>query len=123
MAMVGALCIAINAVAGFTNRSLRAQVAGFLATNYSSSQMTYDLRRLRRKGLIQRVPRSNTYALTYDGVRVAIFYTRSTSAYCAHCSPLIIPPQYRTPPSAAGHRSPRRCLHRRCPTPIGCMKT
>ena len=92
MAMV-ALCIAINAVAGFTNRSLRAQVAGFLATNYSSSQMTYDLRRLRRKGLIQRVPRSNTYALTYDGVRVAIFYTRSTSAYCAHCSPLIIPPQ------------------------------
>jgi len=73
MALVGALCIAINAVAGFTNRSLRAQVAGFLATNYSSSQMTYDLRRLRRKGLIQRVPRSNTYALTYDGVRVAIF--------------------------------------------------
>jgi len=35
MALVGALCIAINAVAGFTNRSLRAQVAGFLATNYT----------------------------------------------------------------------------------------
>ena len=76
MALVGALCITINAVAGFTNRSLRAQVAGLLATNYTSSQMTYDLRRLRRKGLIQRVPRSNTYSLTYNGLQVAIFYTK-----------------------------------------------
>ena len=76
MALVGALCIAINAVAGFTNRSLRAQVAGLLGNSYSSSQMTYDLRRLRRKGLIRRRPRSNTYALTEDGIRVAIFYTK-----------------------------------------------
>jgi hypothetical protein len=76
MALVGALCITLNAVVGFTNRSLRAQVAGLLATNYTSSQMTYDLRRLRRKGLIQRLPRSNTYSLTYDGVRVVIFYTK-----------------------------------------------
>ena len=76
MALVGALCIAINAVAGFTNRSLRAQVAGLLASAYSSSQMTYDLRRLRRKGLIRRLPHSNTYVLTPDGLRVAIFYTK-----------------------------------------------
>jgi predicted MarR family transcription regulator len=76
MALVGALCIAIDAVAGFTNRSLRAQVAGLLATQYTTPQMTYDLRRLRRKGLIRRVPRSNTYTLTADGSRVAIFYTK-----------------------------------------------
>jgi hypothetical protein len=76
MALVGALCIAINAVAGFTNRSLRAQVAGLLGSTYSSSQMTYDLRRLRRKGLIRRLPRSNSYMLTPDGVRVAIWYTK-----------------------------------------------
>jgi predicted MarR family transcription regulator len=76
MALLGALCITINAVAGFTNRSLRAQIAGLLAISYSSSQMTYDLRRLRRKGLIQRVPRTNTYALTSDGIRVAVFYTK-----------------------------------------------
>ncbi len=76
MALVGALCIALNAVAGFTNRSLRAQVAGLLATTYTSAQMTYDLRRLRRKGLIRRQPRSNTYLLTQDGIRVAIFYTK-----------------------------------------------
>ena len=76
MALVGALCIAINAVAGFTNRSLRAQVAGLLGTTYAASQMTYDLRRLRRKGLIRRLPRSNSYALTANGIRVAIFYTK-----------------------------------------------
>jgi predicted MarR family transcription regulator len=75
MALLGALCISINTVAGFTNRSLRAQIAGLLTTTYASSQMTYDLRRLRRKGLIQRVPRTNTYALTSDGIRVAVFYT------------------------------------------------
>lgn len=76
MALVGALCITLNAVAGFTNRSLRAQVAGLLASTYTPSQMTYDLRRLRRKGLIRRLPRSNTYGLTADGLRVAIFYTK-----------------------------------------------
>jgi hypothetical protein len=76
MALLGALCISINAVAGFSNRSLRAQIAGLLATTYSSSQMTYDLRRLRRKGLIQRAPRTNTYVLTPDGIRVAVFYTK-----------------------------------------------
>jgi hypothetical protein len=76
MALVGALCITLNAVAGFTNRSLRAQVAGLLAASYTSSQMTYDLRRLRRKGLIRRQPHSNTYLLTSDGVRVTVFYTK-----------------------------------------------
>ena len=39
-------------------------------------QMSYDLRRLRIKGLITRLPHSNTYVLTPDGRRVAIFYTK-----------------------------------------------
>jgi hypothetical protein len=95
MALVGALCIAINAVAGFTNRSLRAQVAGLLATSYTASQMTYDLRRLRRKGLIRRQPRSNTYVLTADGVRVAIFYTK---VYGRVLRPLVTPDGPPTPP-------------------------
>jgi len=76
MALAGALCIALNAVVGFTNRSLRAQVTQLLGDTYSASQMTYDLRRLRLKGLIRRVEHSNTYTLTPDGVRVAIFYTK-----------------------------------------------
>ena len=38
--------------------------------------MSYDLARLRLNGLIQRHPGSNTYQLTADGQRVAIFYTK-----------------------------------------------
>jgi len=38
--------------------------------------MSYDLRRLRLHGLIERLPRSNTYTLTAEGIRVAIFYTK-----------------------------------------------
>ena len=38
--------------------------------------MSYDLRRLRLHGLIQRLPRTNTYTLTPDGTRFAIFYTK-----------------------------------------------
>lgn len=66
----------VHAVAGFTNRSLRALVAGLLGADYTSSRMGYDLRRLRLHGLIQRIPHTNTYTLTHDGIRVALFYTK-----------------------------------------------
>jgi hypothetical protein len=75
MALAGALCLTVHAVAGFSNRSLRALVAGLLGTTYTTSQMTYDLRRLRLHGLVRRLPRSNTYLLTPDGIRIALFYT------------------------------------------------
>ena len=54
MALAGALCLVVHAVTGFTNKSLRGQVAGLLGRDYSSSQMSYDLRRLRLHGLIER---------------------------------------------------------------------
>jgi hypothetical protein len=77
MALAGALCHQLHAVAGFTNKTLRALVAAHLGhDNYSASRMSYDLRRLRLHGLIQRLPRSNTYMLTPDGIRVAVFYTK-----------------------------------------------
>ena len=47
-----------------------------LGAPYSMSQMSYELRRLRMKGLITRLPHSNTYVLTPDGQRVAIVYTK-----------------------------------------------
>ena len=53
-----------------------AQVAGLLGNDYNSSQMSYDLRRLRLHGLIQRHPGTNTYTTTPDGIRVAVFYTK-----------------------------------------------
>jgi len=76
MALTGALCVLVHAVAGFTNKSLRGLVAGLLGTEYTSSQMTYDLRRLRLHGLIERIPHTNSYVLTSDGQRVAVFYTK-----------------------------------------------
>ena len=38
--------------------------------------MTYDLRRLRLKGLLERIGRSHRYRLTALGVRVVTFFTR-----------------------------------------------
>jgi hypothetical protein len=73
MALTGALCTALNAN---TNRSLRAQVAGLLGVPYTASQMTYDLRRMRHKGLIRRLPHRHAYVLTDDGIRGAVFYTK-----------------------------------------------
>ena len=75
MALLGALCVGLNAL-GFTNRSLRAQVSRLLGAAYTVNQMSYDLGRLRLNGLIERIPDTNTYVLTADGQRVAIFYTK-----------------------------------------------
>ena len=83
MALAGSLCLVVHAVTGFTNKSLRGQVAGLLGKNYSSSQMSYDLRRLRLHGLIERVPHSNTYVTTPEGIRVAVFYTKLHSRLLA----------------------------------------
>ncbi|MCL4517070.1 MAG: hypothetical protein M1379_16025 [Firmicutes bacterium] len=74
-----ALVLFIHVVQGFTNSSLRSQVATFLGTtvtSYKANQMTYDLRRLRLKGLIVRLPGTNRYILTTHGRRVALFFAK-----------------------------------------------
>ena len=38
--------------------------------------MTYDLRRLRLKGLIHRIPQSHRYTATTYGLKVAFFYSK-----------------------------------------------
>jgi predicted MarR family transcription regulator len=38
--------------------------------------MTYDLRRLRLHGLIERIPHSHRYRITQAGATVAMFYAR-----------------------------------------------
>jgi len=76
MALAGALCLMVHAVTGFTNASLRGLVAGLLGRDYGTNQMSYDLRRLRLHGLIERIPHTNTYALTPDGIRIAVFFTK-----------------------------------------------
>jgi hypothetical protein len=95
MALAGALCLSVHAVAGFTNKSLRGLVAGLLGVDYTASQMTYDLRRLRLHGLIQRLPRTNTYVLTTEGTRVALFYTK---VHARLLRPLLAADQVPAPP-------------------------
>jgi hypothetical protein len=62
---------------GFANRDLRESMSEMLATDLTSGQMSYDLRRLRLHGLIERRPHSHRYQLTPLGFRAALFLTRS----------------------------------------------
>src|SRR5258708_9157467 len=94
MALAGALCLVVHAATGVTNKSLRGHVAVLLGSPYSSSQMSYDLRRLRLHGLFQRTPGTNSYTLTPEGIRVA-----AISSY-RHASQLIPLPD----PTCPRHR-------------------
>jgi hypothetical protein len=76
MALLASLCSFGHLFEGLTNRSLRALVAE-LIPGYSARQMSYDLRRLRRKGLIHRIPRTQRYELTREGRRLAVFFTKT----------------------------------------------
>jgi len=76
MVLLACLCNFQHLFAGLTNRSLRELIAG-LIPGYSARQMTYDLRRLRRKGFIQRIPRTHRYQLTREGRRLAVFFTKT----------------------------------------------
>jgi hypothetical protein len=78
-ALLGALCVFDHLWHGLTNASLRAQMAQLFDRAYSSNKATYDLRRLRLKGLIERLPGSHRYQVTSYGRRIATFFTRLTS--------------------------------------------
>ena len=60
-ALLATLCVFRLLPNGFTNRDLRGHLAPLLGLNpeaMTSGQLTYDLRRLRIHGLIQRIPHS-----------------------------------------------------------------
>src|SRR6266446_5034616 len=78
-ALMHALCLFALAPTGFRHRELRDHVAHLQAQDpktYPAGSMTYDLRRLRLHGLIERVPRRHRYCITPTGARVAMFYVR-----------------------------------------------
>ncbi len=80
MALFSALCAFSAAPEGITNRSLRERVGSLYDAGpkgYTQSRMSYDLRRLRLKGLLQRLPKSHRYVLTSLGRRVALFMSKS----------------------------------------------
>jgi hypothetical protein len=78
-ALMHALCLFALAPTGFRHREFRhhvAQLQNREPDTYSAGSMTYDLRRLRLHGLIERVPRSHRYRITPTGAQVAMFYAR-----------------------------------------------
>jgi len=79
MALMTALCLFGCGINGFSNRQLRQQVAslwGVEAESYRAGQMSYDLRRLVRKGIICRVRGTHHCYLTPYGWKLARLYAR-----------------------------------------------
>ena len=79
-ALLTAICVFRLLPRGFTNRDLRIHLApqlGLTTEHMTSGQITYDLRRLRAHGLIERIPHTHRYRTTDNGLRHALFLTRA----------------------------------------------
>jgi hypothetical protein len=76
MALVQAITWFAHLPRAFRNRDLRPRVEALLGRPYSIAQMTYDLRRLRLKGVIHRIPTTHRYTATSYGLKVAFFYAK-----------------------------------------------
>lgn len=57
-------------------RSLLAPLLGLDPTQLTPGRVSYDLRRLRLRGLIERIPRTSRYRVTPTGLRLALFFSR-----------------------------------------------
>lgn len=78
-ALFAVLVLFVFQLRGFFSRDLRepfARLLGLRPERLSAGRMTYDLRRLRLHGLIERIPKTHRYRLTPRGRRVAIFFNR-----------------------------------------------
>ncbi len=65
---------------GFQQRQLREHVAPLLGksvADWSPGRMTYDLRRLRLRGLIEKIPHTRRYRVTSEGFRTALCFHRT----------------------------------------------
>ncbi len=81
--VVQALCSALIGFRllpdGWRQRDLRAPLTALLGVppeGVSPGRMTYQLRRLRLHGLIEREPETHRYHVTARGLRIALFFTR-----------------------------------------------
>ena len=82
LAVVTALLMFRLLPRGFGNRELRGKIALLLvrpADQFTPGQMSYQLRRLRLRGLIERLPHTQRYQLTAKGLGAAVFYLCSHS--------------------------------------------
>jgi hypothetical protein len=116
MALFACLCSFQHLFAGLTNCTLRELIAG-LIPGYTARQMTYDLRRLRRKRFIQRIPHTQRYQLTSEGRRLAVFltktYTRIVNPSLAELDPTLPPDTAERAPLAKTWRAFEHALQDR----------
>lgn len=80
LALLSALLVFRLLPRGFSNRELRGHLAPLLGEEPSAltqGRMTYQLRRLRLHGLIVRQTGTHRYGVTDQGLRIALFFTRS----------------------------------------------
>ena len=79
-ALLAALLLFVFTVNGFAAKDLRPKLAALLGLapeKLSPGRLSYDLRRLRLHGLIERLPRTHRYRLTQRGIQIAAFWTRT----------------------------------------------
>ena len=79
MALLGSVAAFAHVIGGLTNKSLRSHMTTLWKPGYTSAQASYDLRRLRLKGFIERIDGTNTYRVTAHGRRIAAFFTQLAS--------------------------------------------
>jgi hypothetical protein len=78
-ALLGALVNFGLNVRPFTAADLRSRLAHLLdlpPAALSQGRLSYELRRLRQRGLIERLPKTHRYQVTPFGLRAAVFYSR-----------------------------------------------
>lgn len=108
-ALLSALLGFAHLLAGFRNRQLTERMQSLFDAAYTSRQATYDLRRLRRKGLLERLPQSHRYQLTRFGRRIAVLFVKTQARILAAALPLLD----AALPSSLARRSPLSLAWRR----------
>jgi hypothetical protein len=112
MALLASMAAFAHVVGGLTNRTLRAQMEALWRPGYTSAQASYDLRRLRLKGFIERIDGTNTYRPTAHGLRIAAFFTQLSARVIVpaltELAALAQPKRGAPPPLAAAWRSYER---------------
>jgi len=66
------------------SRELRTKVASLMGQSdddYTANSMTYDLRRLKMHGLIEKIPQTNRYVVTQYGLHSCLYLTKIYSRF------------------------------------------
>jgi len=88
-ALLGTVALFALQIEGFRNRQLRpllAQMLGLEESQISQGRMSYELRRLRLHGIIERIPHTQRYRLTNKGIGTIMLYQRT---YARICRPIL----------------------------------